>query len=111
MLVDDGDEHVPLPAVFGYRAEQMRDSAVVDVAVGSLDDRLEEVVRALDLVPEHGVVLRELELLEAHLLHRTDAKQVEPREQPAPAASLLVSDLPVVEKHRQGVVGVVDYFP
>ena len=37
--------------------EQVGDGAVVDVAVGGLDDRLEEVVGPLDLVPEHRVVL------------------------------------------------------
>jgi len=38
VLVDDGDEHVPLPAVLGRRIEQVRDGSVVDVAAGRVDD-------------------------------------------------------------------------
>ncbi len=80
MLVDDGHEHVPLAAVVGYRLQQVRHRAVVHVAAGRLDDGLEEVVGALDLVPEHRVVLGELEVLQAHLLHGADAHQVQARE-------------------------------
>jgi uncharacterized membrane protein YGL010W len=85
-----------LAAVFGRRVEEVGHGPVVKIAAGRLDDRLEVVVGPLHLVPEHGVVLGELELLEVHLLHRADAQQVEPGEQPAPAAALLVGDLPVV---------------
>ena len=111
VLADDGHEHVPLAAVLGRRVEQERDGPVVDVAVSRLDDRFEEVVGPLDLVPEHGVVLRELEVLEPHLLHGADAQQVEPGEQPAPAAALLVGDLPVVQQRGEGVLGGVDDLP
>ena len=110
-LCDQGDEHVPLAAVVGDAAEQVRDRAVVDVAVAGLDDRLEEVVRALELVPEHGVVLRELEVLEVHRAHRADAQQVEPGEHPAATGLLLVRDLPVVEQVRHRVVGAGDDRP
>jgi hypothetical protein len=65
MLVDHGHEHVPLPAVAGHRVEEVGDSAVVGVTVSGLDDRFQKIVGSLDLVPEHGVVLGELEVLEA----------------------------------------------
>ena len=111
VLGDDGHEHVPLAAVLGRCVEEIADRPVVQVTAGRLDDGFEEVVGPLDLVPEHGVVLGELELLEAHLLHRAHAQQVEPGEQPAPAAALLVGDLPVVQQRGQEVVGAVDDLP
>ena len=111
VLPDDGHEHVPLAAVAGHRVEQVGDGPVVNVAIGRLDDGLKEIVGPLDLVPEHRVILRELEVLEPHLLHRADAQQVEPGEEPAPAAALLVGDLPVVQEGGQRVAGAVDDLP
>ena len=104
VLAHQGDEHVPLAAVLGGVGEQVRDGAVVDVAVGGLDDRLEPEVGLLELVPVEQVVLRELEVLDAHLLGGADAEQVEAGEQPAATALLLVGHLPVVEHrgHRGG---------
>ena len=98
----------PSPAT---ESQQEGDRAVVEVAVRGLDDRLEEVVGALELVPEHRVVLRELEVLEPGLAHHADAQQVQPGEQPAAAAPLLVGDLPVVQRRRHGVVDAADDFP
>ena len=111
VLGHEGGEHVPLAAVAGRRLQQEGDGAVVEVAVGGLDDRLEEVVGALELVPEHRVVLRELEVLEPGLAHDADAQQVQPGEQPAAAAPLLVRDLPVVQRRRQRVVDAADDLP
>jgi hypothetical protein len=108
VLLDDGDEHVPLAAVGGHRVEEKGDRPVVGVAPGCLDHGFEEVVGPLQLVPEHGVVLGELEVLDVELLHGPDAEQVETGEEPAPAAALLVGDLPVVEEVREGVIGGVD---
>jgi hypothetical protein len=111
VLGDQGGEHVPLAAVAGHRLQQEGDRAVVEVAVRGLDDRLEEVVGALELVPEHRVVLRELEVLEPGLAHDADAQQVQPREEPAAAALFLVGDLPVVQRGRLRVVDAADDLP
>ena len=71
-----------------------------------LDDRLEEVVGPLELVPEHACGSGEnSKSLRFIALHRADPQQVEPGEQPAAAALLLVRDLPVVEQVRHRVVG------
>src|SRR5579862_3018682 len=64
VLFYQGGEHVPLAAVAGHRLQQEGDRAIVEVPARGLDDRLEEVIGALELVPEHRVVLRELEVLE-----------------------------------------------
>jgi hypothetical protein len=111
VLGHQGREHVPLAAVAGYRLQQEGDGAVVEIALRGLDHRLKEVVGALELVPEHRVVLRELEVLDPGLVHDPDAQQVQPREQPAAAALLLVRDLPVVQRGGQRVVDAGDDLP
>ncbi len=111
VLGHERGEHVPLAAVAGHRVQQEGDGPVVDVAVRGLDDRLEEVIGALELVPEHRVVLRELEVLEPGPPHDARAQQVQPGEQPAAAAPLLVGDLPVVQRRRHRVVDAADDLP
>lgn len=103
VLLNECDEHVPLTAVADRGVEDVGDRAVVDVAVGCLLDRVEEVVRALDLVEKHDVVLGVLEVLQLERAHRADPQQVEAGEEPAAAALLLVGDGPVVEgvRHRR----------
>ena len=46
MLVNQVDEHIPLAAIIQWPVEQETDGAVVDIAAGGLNDRLQEVVRA-----------------------------------------------------------------
>ena len=108
VLGDDRGKHVPLATVAGHRLQQECHGPVIAVAVGGLDDGLEKVVGSLDLVPEHGVVLGELEVLEAGLAHDAHAQKVEAGEQPAAAAAFLVRDLPVVQMGGQRVVDAVD---
>ncbi len=111
MLGDQSGEHVPLAAVIGRRLQQIGNRAVVEVAVCGLDNRLEEVIGTLELVPEHRVVLREFELFEPAVAHHADAQKVQPGEQPAAAALPLVRDLPVVQRRRRGVVDAADDLP
>jgi hypothetical protein len=111
VLGHQGGEHVPLAAVARHRLQQEGDGAIVEVPVRGLDHRLEEVIGAFELVPEHRVVLRELEVLEPGLSHDADAQQVQPGEQPAAAALLLVRDLPVIQRRRQRVVDAGDDLP
>jgi len=93
------------------RLQQVGDRAVVEVAVRGLDDRLEEVIGALEFVPEHHVVLRELEVFEPGLAHHAHAQEVQPGKQPAATAPLLARDLPVVQRRRHGVVDAADDLP
>jgi hypothetical protein len=111
VLGHQSGEHVPLAAVTGRRLQQVGNRSVVEVAVCGLDDRLEEVIGALELVPEHHVVLRELELLEPAIAHHADAQQVQPGKQPAATAPLLIRDLPVVQRRRHRVVDPADDLP
>ena len=57
-----------------------------------LDDPFEEEVRLLELVPEEGVVLREEEHAGLLASHQLSAQDIEPREEPAASALLLVGD-------------------
>jgi len=57
-----------------------------------LDDPFEEEVRLLELVPEEGVVLREEERTGLLTSHQLSTKDIEPREEPAASALLLVGD-------------------
>ena len=111
VLGHQSGEHVPLAAVTGRRLQQVGNRAIVEVAVCGLDDRLEEVIGALELVPEHHVVLGELELLEPALAHHADAQKVQPGKQPAAAALLLIRDLPIVQRRRHRVVDPADDLP
>ena len=95
------------PSDSGWSSRNATDS-IVDVAVGRIDDGFEEVVGALDFVPEHQVVLAELELLDVRAAPGGEAQQVQAGEHPAAAGLLLVGDAPVVEQRREGVVGLED---
>ena len=97
MLANQVDEHVPLATVGQRLVQQKRHVAVVQDAVGRLDDGFEEVVGALDLVPEHHVVLAELEILDAERAPRGEPQEVQPGEHPAAAGLLLIGDAPIVE--------------
>ncbi len=108
MLLDQVDEHVPLPAVRHRPVEQKRHLAIADLAIGRGNDRLEEVVRPLQLVPEHQVVLGEFEFLDAQSLAGVEAQQVQAREHPAATGLALIGDRPVVEQGRERVVGGKD---
>ena len=70
VLGHECDEHVPLPAVTRPPPRAGTRPCGRPGPVRGLDHRLEEVVGPLDLVPEHEVVLGELELLEIHRLAR-----------------------------------------
>jgi hypothetical protein len=104
VLVHDVDEHVPLPAIVERMPQQPGHDAVIQWQVRRLDDCFEQVIRALDLVPEERVILAELELLEIHRLHRTNPEQVQPGKHPAPARPFLIRDLPVIQPVRDRMI-------
>ena len=62
VFFDNIDEHVPLPAVADSRIEEEGNQAVCEWSVSKLDHSLVEEVDLLELVPESGIVLGELEL-------------------------------------------------
>ncbi len=111
VLANQVHRHVPLTAVADRVGEQEVDGAVVDGAVSRLDDGLEQVVGPLELVPEVNVGLAELEVLEIHLLHRTDPEQVQSREQPAPTTLHLSGHLPIIQLGAERGVHVLNQVP
>ena len=100
VLAEQVHRHVPLTAVAEHRLEQEGDQPVVSGGVGRLQHRLQEEVGPLELVPVHGVVLGELELLDPQLLLRSGTHEVQRSEQPATPGLLLVGHLPVVDPVR-----------
>ena len=97
VLEVQGHRHVPLATVGENVAEQeLQESAVEFLGLRGGDDVGEEEVGALELVPEEHVILRELEVLEAHAGARGRAQQVQGGEEPAAAGLLLRRHLPVV---------------
>ena len=74
MLADEVHRHVPLTAVADRIAEQEADCAVVDRAVGGVDDGFVEVVGSLEFVPEVDVGLAEFEIFDVEFLHRARAE-------------------------------------
>ena len=97
MLFDNVDEHVPLPPIIKWAGKQPRDVSVIHRTVNQLDDSFEKVIRPLQLIPEKGVVLAELEVFDIHLFHCADPKQIQSSEHPASPGTFLVCDTPVVE--------------
>ena len=90
VLEVQGHRHVPLAAVGEDVAEQeLQESAVEFLGLRSGDDVGEEEVGALELVPEEHVVLRELEVLEAHAGACGRTQQVQRGEEPAATRLLL----------------------
>ena len=108
VLFDEVDEHVPLAAVLDGVFEQVGEQTAVYRLVGRADDALQKEVRFFDFVPEHGVGLRQLKLLQAQFFHGRHAEQVQPGEHPAAAAGLLRGDLVAVQGVGKGVVGAGD---
>ena len=79
------------PSLIGFLKEPLYLS-IVDRELACLDDPLEEEVRLLELIPEEGVVLREEERTRLLSSHQLSTKDIEPREEPAASALLLVGD-------------------
>ena len=106
ILLVDVHGHRPLAAVAHHVGEQMLHQTGVGGLAG-LDQRghvLEEVVDALELVEVHRVVLRELELLEAHVLLGNETGHVQGAEQPAAAGTILMGHRAVVHGHGESAL-------
>ncbi len=110
VLEVDGHGHVPLPAVPEHLGQHELHEAGVQGFPGGRDDVLEEEVGALELVPEHRMVLGELEVLDPQVGPCTGTQQVEGGEEPAAAGLLLGGHLPVVEALRHDRGGAHDAF-
>ncbi|OPZ10875.1 MAG: hypothetical protein BWZ10_02287 [candidate division BRC1 bacterium ADurb.BinA364] len=106
VFLDNVDEHIPLAAVVDRVREKERHRSVVHRPVGGLDDRLEEIIGALDFVPEKRVILAEFEILEFHFAHRADAAQIESGEHPASSGGLLRGRFPIVQRFGEGMIGL-----
>ena len=83
VLIHQVDEHIPLTGVLDGGEHQVLDNAVVNGPVSGLDNRLQDEVCALHLIPEHHVVLAELELAHIQRLHGVHTEQVQAAEKPA----------------------------
>ena len=94
-----------LPAVAEGVLEEPLHHLVVHRLLARVDDALQEEVRFLQLVPEEGVVLGELELTHVVLRDRLGPQDVQPGEEPAAARRLLVGDALALD--LVGEVGVV----
>ena len=92
VLLGHVDKVVPDTAVTDRALEVVHHVAVVDVAVRSGDDVLEEEVALLEEVPERAVVLREIELFDVQFFGCHGAEFVERSEEPAAARAALVGD-------------------
>ena len=101
VLLHDVGEHVPLAAVVHARGQHEGDGAVIRGQIRGFENALQEVIRALELVPEGEIALAELELLQIQLLGDALAQHVGGGEQPAAAAGLLVGDLQRGNLHRE----------
>ena len=106
VLLHEAAEHIPLTAVADGVGEQERHQAAIERLVKGVEDVLEEPVALLELVPEEGIGLRELEGLEVVLLDDAVAHGVEACEHPATAGVLLVAPLALrdldIESQRVG---------
>ena len=111
VLFHQADEHIPLAAVLDGALQQPSHRAVVHRPVRGLDDCFQHEVGAFHLVPEHQVVLAELELLDVHDVSSAGAEQVQAGEHPAAARSGLVGHSPVVQHGGKGVVRLGNYRP
>ena len=103
MLSDQADKHVPLAAISQGLMQQPSHHSIVYGAVGGLDDRFQDVVRPLHLVPEHHIALAEFELLDVEQVLGLRSKQVQASEHPAASGASLVGDAPIVQQGGKGV--------
>ena len=92
VFFNDIDQHVPLTAVADSRIEEEGDQTVCERSVRKLDHGLVEEVDLLELVPESGIVLGELELFNVAVVRDFFAEDIEGGEDPATAALLLIGD-------------------
>ena len=79
-------------AVGEWVLEEPAHHLAVDGFLAGVDDALQEEVALLQLVVEEEVALAEHEVLCAELLHGASSQDIQPREEPAPPATLLVGD-------------------
>lgn len=94
VLLDDGHEHVPLPAVVTRGRHQVLDHSAVGTLTCMCPNGVEEEIRALDLIPEEEVGRRQLEALwKAVALDQRVARNIARGEHPAPARRLLACDI------------------
>ena len=101
MLEVEGDRHVPLATVGEDIAQEELDEATIEfLGRCRRDDVGEEEVGAFELVPEQDVVLRELEVFEAHALPGGRPQEVQGGEEPAASGLLLGRHLPVIHLVR-----------
>ena len=105
MFPHQADEHIPLAAVAQGLAQQPGHYPVVQGAVGGFKDGFQDVVGPFQLIPEHQIVLAELEILDLEQVAGFGAEQVEAGEHPAAAGAGLVGNFPVVEEGGKAVVG------
>ena len=67
------------------------------------------MIGPLEFVPEVYVRLAELEILDVQFCHRARAEEIESGEKPAPPASSLIGDLPLVELYGEGEIDVLHH--
>ncbi len=92
VLFDDVGAHVPLAAVVDAGLQDEGDRAVVGRQGGGVQHGGQEIVAALELIPEGQVGLGKLEVFQIQVLGDPLAQHVGGGEQPAPAGMLLVGD-------------------
>ena len=109
MLLNDVDEHVPLSAIVQWSGEQPRNMPVIHGAIDQFDNPFKKVICSFQLIPEEGVVLAEFKVFQIHLLHCTDAEQIQSSEHPASPATLLVGHAPIVQHVTEGEITFGNY--
>ena len=76
VLLDQADEHIPLPAIVDRALQQPGNGPVIYRPTGGFDYRLQQKVGPLQLVPKHDVILAVLELFQIQDILGLGAKQV-----------------------------------